>query len=386
MIDLSTRYLGLSLANPLVCSAGPLCESVDNIRRMEDAGAAAVVLHSLFEEQITVESSQLDRALTHGAESYAEAVSYFPDMQSYKIGPDAYLEHIRRAKAAVRIPVMGSLNGISSGGWISYARKIEQAGADALELNVYYIPTDPAMTAEEVERRYVDLVRDVKASVRIPVAVKLGHTFSAPANLARGLDRAGADALVLFNRFYLPDFDLENLEVVPHLTLSSSHELLVRLHWVAILHGHVRPDLAVTGGVHTAHDVLKSMMAGARSRDDDLGAAPARHRAPHRRAGGAARLDGSPRVRVHPADAGQHELPGGSRPGRVRAGQLHEGAELLCAPDRAPPRPRVGAIRVRGGPSHAEPIRSMPVPDPGGGRSALDVPRCPPTAGGPTRR
>ena len=264
MIDLSTRYLGLSLANPLVCSAGPLCESVDNIRRMEDAGAAAVVLHSLFEEQITVESSQLDRALTHGAESYAEAVSYFPDMQSYKIGPDAYLEHIRRAKAAVRIPVVGSLNGISSGGWISYARKIEQAGADALELNVYYIPTDPAMTSEEVERRYVDLVRDVKASVRIPVAVKLGHTFSAPANLARGLDRAGADALVLFNRFYLPDFDLESLEVVPHLTLSSSHELLVRLHWVAILHGRVRPDLAVTGGVHTAHDVLKSMMAGAR--------------------------------------------------------------------------------------------------------------------------
>jgi dihydroorotate dehydrogenase (fumarate) len=264
MIDLSTRYLGLSLANPLVCSAGPLCESVDNVRRMEDAGAAAVVLHSLFEEQITVESSQLDRYLSHGAESYAEAVSYFPDMQSYRIGPDAYLEHIRRAKAAVRIPVIGSLNGISSGGWISYARKIEEAGADALELNVYYIPTDPDMTAEEVERRYVDLVRDVKVSVGIPVAIKLGHTFSAPANLARRLDRVGADALVLFNRFYLPDFDLENLEVVPHLTLSSSYELLVRLHWVAILYGHVRADLAITGGVHTARDVLKAMMAGAR--------------------------------------------------------------------------------------------------------------------------
>jgi dihydroorotate dehydrogenase (fumarate) len=264
MIDLSTSYLGLSLPNPLVASAGPLCESLDNIRRMEDAGAAAVVLHSLFEEQITVETSQLDWYLSHGAESYAEAVTYFPDMQSYKIGPDAYLEHIRGAKAAVRIPVIGSLNGVSTGGWIGYARRIEEAGADALELNVYYIPTDPDMSADEVERRYVDLVRDVKASVGIPVAVKLGHTFSAPANLARRLDRAGADALVLFNRFYLPDFDLENLEVVPHLTLSSSSELLVRLHWVAILHGHVRPDLAVTGGVHTARDVLKAMMAGAR--------------------------------------------------------------------------------------------------------------------------
>ena len=264
MIDLATSYLGLSLPSPLVASAGPLCESLDNIRRLEDAGAAAVVLHSLFEEQITLEGSHLDAYLSHGAESYAEAVTYFPDMQSYKIGPDAYLEHIRRAKAAVRIPVIGSLNGISTGGWTGYARKFEEAGADALELNVYYIPTDADMTAEDVERRYVDLVRDVKGSVRIPVAIKLGHSFSAPANLTRRLDRAGVDALVLFNRFYLPDFDLDNLEVVPHLTLSSSYELLVRLHWVAILHGHVRADLAITGGVHTPGDVLKAMMAGAR--------------------------------------------------------------------------------------------------------------------------
>ena len=264
MIDLATSYLGLSLPNPLVASAGPLWENLDNIRRLEDAGAAAVVLHSLFEEQITVEGSHLDAYLSHGAESYSEAVTYFPDMQSYKIGPDAYLEHIRRAKAAVRIPIIGSLTGISTGGWTGYARKFEEAGADALELNVYYIPTDADMTAEEVERRYVDLVRDVRASVRIPVAIKLGHSFSAPANLARRLDRAGADALVLFNRFYLPDFDLDNLEVVPHLTLSSSYELLVRLHWVAILHGHVRADLAITGGVHTHQDVLKAMMAGAR--------------------------------------------------------------------------------------------------------------------------
>jgi dihydroorotate dehydrogenase (fumarate) len=264
MPELVTRYLGLTLGCPLVASASPLCESVDNIRRMEDAGAGAVVLHSLFEEQIEVESQHLDRYLSHGTESYAEALTYFPDLHAYRIGPDAYLEHVRRAKAAVDIPVIGSLNGVSTGGWITYARKIEQAGADALELNVYYVPTDPDMTGAEVEQIYSDLVRDVRRSVTIPVAVKLGHSFSALANLARRLDEAGADALVLFNRFYLPDFDLENLDVVPRLTLSSSSELLVRLHWAAILYGHVRPDLAITGGVHTAHDVLKAMMAGAR--------------------------------------------------------------------------------------------------------------------------
>jgi dihydroorotate dehydrogenase (fumarate) len=264
MPDLSTTYLGLPLKSPLVVSAGPLSESIDNIRRMEDAGAAAVVLYSLFEEQITLESHHLDRFLSHGTESVAESLTYFPDMESYALGPDGYLEHVRRAKAAVDIPVIGSLNGVSTGGWIGYAKKIEEAGADALELNVYYIPTDPDMTGAQVERMYADLVRDVKASVRIPVAVKLGHFWSALANVAACLDGAGADALVLFNRFYLPDFDLENLEVVPHLTLSSSYELLLRLHWVAILHGHVRADLAVTGGVHTVEDVLKAMMAGAR--------------------------------------------------------------------------------------------------------------------------
>ena len=264
MPDLSTRYLGLALRNPLVASASPLCESLDNIRRMEDAGAAAVVLHSLFEEQINLESHHLDRYLSHGTESYAESLTYFPDMTSYNLGPDAYLEHIRRAKAAVEIPLIGSLNGVSTGGWITYARKIEQAGADALELNVYYIPADPELTGGQVEQMYVDLVRDVKRNVTIPVAVKLGHSFSAMANLARRLDAAGADALVLFNRFYLPDFDLETLDVVPRLTLSSSDELLMRLHWIAILYGHVRADLAVTGGVHTGADVLKAMMAGAR--------------------------------------------------------------------------------------------------------------------------
>ncbi len=264
MPDLSTRYLGLTLRNPLVASSSPLCESIDSIRRMEDAGVGAVVLHSLFEEQIDVESFHLDRYLSHGTESYAESLTYFPDMHAYGIGPDAYLEHVRRAKAAVDVPIIGSLNGVSTGGWITYAKKIEQAGADALELNVYYIPTDPGMTGAEVEQMYVDLVRDVRRSVTIPVAVKLGHSFSALANLAHRLDEIGANGLVLFNRFYLPDFDLENLEVVPHLTLSNSYELLVRLHWVAILYSRVQADLAVTGGVHAANDVLKGMMAGAR--------------------------------------------------------------------------------------------------------------------------
>ncbi|MBI4841001.1 MAG: dihydroorotate dehydrogenase-like protein [candidate division NC10 bacterium] len=264
MTDLSTTYLGLGLKNPLVVSASPLSEDVGNIRRMEDAGAAAVVLHSLFEEQIDVESQQLDRYLSQGTESFAESLSYFPDLTRYNLGPDGYLEHIRRVKAAVDIPIIGSLNGVSTGGWITYARKIQEAGADALELNLYFIPTDPKMTGAQVEQMYVDLARDVKASVGIPVAVKLNHFFSAMANMAQGLDQAGADALVLFNRFYQADFDLESLEVVPSLTLSSSYELLLRLHWVAILHGHVRADLAITGGVHTAQDVLKSMMAGAR--------------------------------------------------------------------------------------------------------------------------
>ena len=264
MTDLTTRYLGLSLASPLVASASPLGERLDTLCRLEDAGAAAVVLPSLFEEQITLESHQLDLHLSSGAESYAEAVSYFPDLHTYHLGPETYLEHVRRAKRRLGIPVIGSLNGVSTGGWIDHARLIQEAGADALELNIYYIPTDPATTGADVEQMYLDLVRDVKASVTLPVAVKLGHAFTAMANVARRLDAAGADGLVLFNRFYQPDFDLEALEVRPHLTLSSSWEVLLRLHWVAILFGHVRPDLAVTGGVHTAEDVLKAMMAGAR--------------------------------------------------------------------------------------------------------------------------
>jgi dihydroorotate dehydrogenase (fumarate) len=263
MIDLSTTYLGLTLANPLVVSSSPLCEDIANLRRMEDAGAAAVVLHSLFEEQIALESLALDRSLSTGADSHPEAHSYFPDLASYNLGPDGYLEHIRKAKAAVGIPVIGSLNGVTDGAWVEYARQIEQAGADALELNVYLIPGDPGVAGAQVEQRYCDVVRRVKAAVGLPLAVKVGPHFSAFANMAGRLTEAGADALVLFNRFYQPDFDPDQLEVTSTLTLSSPYELLLRLHWVAVLYGRVEADLAVTGGVHGARDVLKAMMAGA---------------------------------------------------------------------------------------------------------------------------
>jgi dihydroorotate dehydrogenase (fumarate) len=262
-MDLSTKYLGLTLRNPLVVSPSPLCEDLGNIRKMEDSGAGAVVLHSLFEEQIAVESYELDRYLSHGAESYAESLSYFPDLTGYNLGPEGYLEHVARAKAAVKIPIISSLNGVSTGGWIRYAQKMEQAGADALELNIYSVPTDPEVSSAQVEQAYCELVRDVRASVHIPVAVKIGPYFTAMANLAQRLEEAGASGLVLFNRFYQPDFDLEALEIVPSLHLSTPAELLTRLHWVAILYGRIGADLAVTGGVHTAHDVLKAMMAGA---------------------------------------------------------------------------------------------------------------------------
>ena len=264
MIDLTTKYLGMTLKNPLVVSASPLSEELGNIQRMEDAGAAAVVLPSLFEEQIRVESNTLDQFLSQGTESFAESLSYMPNMAGYHLGPDGYLEHLRRTKQSVKIPIIGSLNGVSTGGWVGYAKKIEEAGADALELNIYFVSTDPDMTGAQVEQNYVDLVAQVRASIRIPVAVKIGPYFSSLPNMAKRLSQAGADALVLFNRFYQPDFELENLEVVPNLILSTPHELLLRLNWVAILYGKVSADLAVTGGVHTGVDVLKSMMAGAR--------------------------------------------------------------------------------------------------------------------------
>ncbi len=263
-MDLSTTYLGLSLKNPLVASAGPYSEDIGKIRQMEDAGVAAVVLHSLFEEQINIESNIIDEALSAG-ENYAESISYFPDLGTIKLGPDQYLEHVRRAKAAVNVPVIASLNGVSNGGWVGYAKEMEQAGADALELNIYYVSSNPDLTGAQVEEMYVDLVKSVKSNLRIPVAVKIGPYFSSMANMAKQLDGAGANALVLFNRFYQPDFDLEALEVVPQLHLSTPYELLLRLHWVAILYGRIKADMAITGGVHSGQDVLKAMMAGAKA-------------------------------------------------------------------------------------------------------------------------
>jgi len=265
MVDLSTRYLGFRLKNPLIASSSPLTEDLDSLRRLEEAGIAAVVLPSLFEEQITRESELLDYGLSYGEESFAEALRYFPDLQDYNMGPQGYLEHIRRVKRAISIPVIASLNGVTTGGWIRYARLIEEAGADALELNLYYLPTSPEETSQSVEEGYVRLVRDVVASVRIPVALKLSPYFSSLPYMARRFEEAGAKALVLFNRFYQPDIDLETLEVVPNLVFSSSHELRERLRWVAILYPQVHLDLAITGGVHTAEDVLKAMMVGAKA-------------------------------------------------------------------------------------------------------------------------
>jgi len=263
MIDLSTNYLGLKLKNPVVVSASPLTEKLENFPRLEDAGASAIVMYSLFEEQIEAESENLDSALEYGANSYPEATSYLPDMAKYHVGPDRYLELLRQGKAAVSIPVIASLNGSSPGGWVRYSEYMEQAGADALELNIFDVPTDPNITAEQLETRYCDLLRTIRKNVRIPIAVKLGPYFTSCANFARKLSEAGADGIVIFNRFYQPDFDLEEMEVVPNLVLSSPHELRLRLHWAAILYHQVETYIALTGGVHDASDVLKSMMAGA---------------------------------------------------------------------------------------------------------------------------
>jgi dihydroorotate dehydrogenase (fumarate) len=262
-MDLSTTYLGMTLKNPLVPSASPLSQTVDGIRSMEDAGAAAVVMYSLFEEQLVEESQQLDHFLSYGTESFAEALSYYPEMEDFHTGPSDYLKLISQAKEAVDIPIIGSLNGVSSGGWVNYAADIEQAGADALELNIYYIPTSVDVSGAEVEEMYTNVVRDVKANVSIPVAVKLNPYFSATAHMVSQLAEAGASAFVLFNRFYQPDIDLETLEVVPRLVLSSSYEMHLPLRWVALLYGRVQADFAITSGVHTHIDVLKGLMAGA---------------------------------------------------------------------------------------------------------------------------
>ncbi|HEX8037299.1 MAG TPA: dihydroorotate dehydrogenase-like protein, partial [Ktedonobacterales bacterium] len=242
MPDLTTTYLGLHLKNPLVVSASPLSKRVDTVRRLEEAGAAAVVMYSLFEEQITHESLELDHYLHLGTHSFAESLSYFPDMDTYNIGPEPYLEHLHQLKEATSIPIVGSLNGVSPGGWVEYARKIEEAGADALELNIYYLAADPDLTSTELESTYGQLVEDVCAQVHIPIAVKLSPFFTALPNVARRLVASGAGGLVLFNRFYQPDFEIDGLEVVPSLELSTSQELRLPLRWIAMLYGRINAD------------------------------------------------------------------------------------------------------------------------------------------------
>ena len=263
MSDLSSSYLGLRLRTPLVASSSPLTGKLDDLRRLEDAGIAAVVLPSLFEEQIEHESLEVHRLLETGAESFAEAQSYFPELDQYATGPESYLELVRAARAALGIPVIASLNGASPGGWVEYARRIEEAGAHALELNLYVVAADPELCGERLEARERELVASVKREIGIPLAVKISPFFSALAHAARGLAAAGADALVLFNRFYQPDLDLEALAVRPSLTLSCSEELRLPLRWIALLYGRVSAGLAASTGIHTAADALKALLAGA---------------------------------------------------------------------------------------------------------------------------
>jgi dihydroorotate dehydrogenase (fumarate) len=264
MTDLSTTYLGLNLKNPLVASASPLSKKLDKARRLEEAGVSAIVMYSLFEEQIIHESLELDHYLTRGTDSFAEAMSYLPDGGMYSVGPEKYLNQVAGLKKALSIPIIGSLNGVSKGGWTRYAKQIQDAGADALELNLYFIPTDINLTAQELENAQVDLVAEVKSAISIPLAVKLSPFVTALPNFAHRIVEAGANGLVLFNRFYQPDFDLDELEIVHSLDLSTSAELRLPLRWISILHGKINADFALTSGVHTANDVLKSMMAGAK--------------------------------------------------------------------------------------------------------------------------
>ena len=262
-MDLRTTYMNMELKNPIVASASPLSREVANVRAMEDAGIAAVVMYSLFEEQISHETAEVDHYLSQGTGSFAEALDFFPEPEIYHRGPDEYLEHIRRLKDAVDIPVIASLNGVSPGGWTEYAQLMVDAGADALELNVYHIATDPTVSGAQVEQLYVDVLSEVKRLVKIPVAIKLSPFFSSMAGMAKQLDNVGADALVLFNRFYQPDFDLEELDVVSNVILSTPMAARLPLRWIAILHGRVSADLAATSGVHEAEDVIKMLMAGA---------------------------------------------------------------------------------------------------------------------------
>jgi len=263
-MNLTTNYLGLELKNPIVPSAGPLSKELANIKAMEDAGASAVVMYSIFEEQIEHESLELFHHTTSHTESYAEATSYFPEVFEFKAGPEEYLEHIRKAKEAVNIPIIGSLNGKSLGGWTEYAKKIEQAGADAIELNIYILQTSLVKSGSEIEKEYVDIVKEVKSNLQIPVSVKLHPFFSSTSYMAEQISKAGANGIVLFNRFYQPDIDLEKLEVVPNVLLSTPMAMRLPLRWIAILYGRIEADLAATSGIYTEKDVIKMIMAGAK--------------------------------------------------------------------------------------------------------------------------
>jgi dihydroorotate dehydrogenase (fumarate) len=263
MVDLKTTYLGLKLKNPLVASASPLSQKVETVQALEEAGISAVVMYSLFEEQIIRDSMKLQEDIERTQFVHPESIDFFPDYGQYSIGPESYINHLEKVKKAVNIPVIGSLNGVSTGGWIEYAQKIEQAGADALELNLYYLPTDIELTCNQLENAYVTLIQDIRGKINLPIAVKISPSFTALPNFAKRISEAGADGLVLFNRFYQPDFDLDELEVVPNLKLSKSDELRLPLRWIALLYGRVDIDFALTSGVHKAEDVLKAMMAGA---------------------------------------------------------------------------------------------------------------------------
>ena len=263
MIDLSTKYLGIQLKNPLVASASPLCENIEHIKQMEKSGIAAIVLHSLFEEQVILQEKELNYALTQQTESYAESLSYLPDINDYRFAPDEYVDYIAKVKKAVDIPIIGSLNGLSNSGWIRYGKKIEQAGADALELNIYYLPTTKTSSCQEIEQIYLDLVKRLRQNITIPIAVKLSPYFNSIPGITDQLAEEGADGLVLFNRFYQPDIDLTEMSVIPNLELSRSSELRLRLRWVAILYQKVKADLAITGGIHTIEDIIKGILAGA---------------------------------------------------------------------------------------------------------------------------
>jgi dihydroorotate dehydrogenase (fumarate) len=262
-VDLSTKYLGLELKNPLAASASPLTGDLDSLRRLQDAGASAAVWPSLFEEQIEHEQMELDRLYTQRVDTYAESLTYFPEPEDYHTAPEDYLKGMSEAKKALAIPLIGSLNGSSRGGWVRYAKLIEEAGADALELNIYFVATDVAMSSADVEQRYVDLVADVKQSLTIPLAIKIGPYFSGLPHFAAQLVEAGADGLVLFNRFLEPDLDLENLQFRPSLLLSNRSELRLPLRWIAILRDQLSISLAATSGVHHTEDVVKALLVGA---------------------------------------------------------------------------------------------------------------------------